>query len=83
MTLRFEHDREVNALYIYFREIPEGGVARTLELQEGVNLDLDDQGRTLGLEFVHADDFYPFLDGRGGKLSIPDRVEDTKDLAPA
>ncbi len=83
MVLRFEHDTEVNALYIYFRDIPEGGVARTVELQEGVNLDLDAQGRTLGLEFVDADDFYPFLDGRGGELSIPDRLEDPRDLAPA
>lgn len=83
MALRFEHDTEVNALYIYFREIPAGRVACTIELQEGVNLDADASGRTLGLEFVDADDFYPFLDRRGGELAIPDRVEDPKDLAPA
>lgn len=84
MSLRFEHDTEVNALYIYLRgEIPAGGVARTIELEEGVNLDVDDQGRTLGLEFVDAEYFYPFLDNRGGELDIPERVEDARDLAPA
>lgn len=78
--MRFELDTEVNALYIYFRDIPAGGVARTIELQEGVNLDVDDEGRTLGMEFVEAGDFYKFLEKRGGRLDIPDLA---KDLAPA
>jgi hypothetical protein len=31
--MRFEYDKEVNALYIYlWGKIPEGGVARTVEL---------------------------------------------------
>ncbi len=83
MALRFEHDTEVNALYIYFREIADGAVARTSKLEDGVNLDVDVDGRTLGIEFVDAGDFYPFLDRRGGELDIPDRVEDVKGLAPA
>lgn len=78
--MRFELDTEVNALYIYFRDIPAGGVARTIELEDGVNLDVDDQGRTLGLEFVEADDFHRFLEDRGGHLDIP---EYGADLAPA
>lgn len=84
MSLRFEHDAEVNALYIYLRgKIPAGGVARTIELEKGVNLDVDDQGRTLGLEFVGAEYFYPFLDSRGGELDIPEHVGDARDLASA
>lgn len=83
--MRFELDTEVNALYIYFREIGEGEVARTLEVAEGVNLDLDKDGNTLGLEFVEASDFYRFLEARGGGLSIPDRIEDPEHfhLSPA
>ena len=81
MRLRFEHDREVNTLYIYLREIPDGGVARTIELEDGLNLDVDEEGRTLGLEVVDADDFYRLLDRLGGELDIPLRVEDVKDFA--
>ncbi|CAN5869208.1 hypothetical protein BH23ACT11_BH23ACT11_13300 [soil metagenome] len=83
--MRFELDTEVNALYIYFRSeaIPPGAVARTIELEEGVNLDVDVDGRILGMEFVDAGDFYTYLEGCGGELDIPDRVEDLKGLAPA
>lgn len=75
--MKFELDTEVNALYIYFRgEIPAGGVAQTIELREGVNLDIDREGYTLGLEFVEASDFHEFLSERGGSLAIPERIED-------
>lgn len=77
MIMRFELDTEVNALYIYLRgPIPDGVVAQTIELRDGVNLDLDAEGRTLGLEFVDAGDFYRFLEDRGGDLDIPERIED-------
>lgn len=79
--VRFELDTEVNALYIYFREISPGEVDRTVELQQGVNLDIDAEGRILGLEFVNADDFSKFLAGHGGRLDIPDKVEDLKGFA--
>jgi uncharacterized protein YuzE len=81
--MRFELDTEVNALYIYFREILPGGVAHTIELEEGINLDLDAEDRILGMEFVEAGDFYTYLEARGGELDIPERVEDLKGLTPA
>lgn len=76
--MRFEFDREVNALYIYLRgeSIPAGGVARTIELAEGVNLDVDKEGRTLGLEFVDLEDFRRFLEDHDGVIDIPERAED-------
>ena len=50
--MRFEYDKEANALYIYLRgKIPEGGVARTVELAPGVYLDADGACRILGVEF--------------------------------
>lgn len=76
--MRFELDTGVNALYIYFREIGPGEVARTAELEEGVNLDIDFAGRILGLEFVNADDFHKFLSEHGGELNIPEKAEDLK-----
>lgn len=83
--MRFELDTEANALYIYLRgeSIPAGGVARTIELQEGINLDVDAEGWILGIEFVYADDFHRYLAERGGELDIPERAEDLKDAAPA
>jgi uncharacterized protein YuzE len=81
--MRFELDTEVNALYIYFREILPGGVARTIELEEGINLDVDAEDRILGMEFVEAGDFYTYLEAHGGALDIPERVEDLKGLTPA
>lgn len=78
--MRFELDTKVNALYIYLQPgasgIPDGEVAQTVELREGVNLDVDAQGRTLGLEFVDAGDFLRLLREQGGDLEIPERIED-------
>ena len=64
-------DRDVNALYI---ELQEGKIARTLELAESVYADVDEQGTPLGLEFVNADDFIPFLRERVGDSAIPESV---------
>jgi uncharacterized protein YuzE len=83
--MRFELDTEVNALYIYFRSeaILPGGVDRTIELEEGINLDVDAEDRILGMEFVEAGDLYTYLEAHGGELDIPERIEDLKGLTPA
>lgn len=66
-------DRDVNALYIALQE---GKVAKTLELAELVYADVDEQGKPLGLEFVNADDFIPFLRERVGDIDIPESVRE-------
>jgi len=83
--MRFEYDREVGALYIYVREIAEGAVARQIELQEGVYLDADQKGRTLGMEFLDLENFREWLERGGGKVEIPKYVKDLKTpgLTPA
>jgi uncharacterized protein YuzE len=80
--MRFELDSEVNALYIYLRdgEIPAGGVARTIEVEDGINLDIDSEGFVLGMEFIDADDFPRFLERRNGRLDVPEREEDIRGL---
>jgi uncharacterized protein YuzE len=75
---RFEYDREVNALYIYVREIPDGAVARQIELQEGVYLDADQEGRTFGIEFLDLENFREWLNRHGGKVEIPEHIKDLK-----
>jgi uncharacterized protein YuzE len=75
--MRFEYDKEANALYIYLRgKIPEGGAARTLELAPGVCLDTDRAGRILGVEFLDFADFRGFLERNGGRVDIPAHIED-------
>ena len=58
--LRVTYDPEANAAYIYFvPEIEFGGVARTVPVDGGdhpwmVNLDVDSEGRLLGIEVLDA-----------------------------
>ncbi len=81
--MRFEYDKEANALYIYLRgKIPEGGVARTVELEPGVYLDADQEGRILGVEFLDFADFRAFLERSGGRVDIPAHVKDIKASKP-
>ncbi len=56
MQFRFDHD--ANALYIALHE---GPVARTIEITDMVYVDVDASGTPLGIEFVSADEFVPFL----------------------
>ena len=51
--MKIEYDKEVDALYI---RIQEKMVAHTKEIEEGINLDLDADGRVIGIEIigVHA-----------------------------
>ena len=53
--MKFEYDREVDALYI---RIQEKYVARTEELEEGINLDIDEDGKIIGLEITGAFERY-------------------------
>ena len=46
-----EYDRQVDALYIRIQEVK---VARTEELDEGVNLDFDADGKLIGIEILNA-----------------------------
>lgn len=57
--MKIEYDKEVDAIYI---RIQEKTVARTREIEEGVNLDFDDQGRVIGLEIIGATDKYSLED---------------------
>jgi uncharacterized protein YuzE len=53
--MKIEYDKEVDALYI---RIQEKKVARTKEIEEGINLDLDAEGRVIGLEIIGATERY-------------------------
>lgn len=53
--MKIEYDKEVDALYI---RIQEKKVARTREIEEGINLDIDEDGKIIGLEIIGATERY-------------------------
>ncbi len=53
--MKIEYDTEVDALYI---RIQEKEVSHTKELEEGVNLDLDESNKIIGLEIIGASERY-------------------------
>ena len=57
--MRIEYDREVDALYV---RLHEKYVARTIEIEEGLNLDLDENGKLIGLEVLDATERYSLTD---------------------
>jgi uncharacterized protein YuzE len=57
--MRIEYDKEVDALYV---RLQEKYVARTVEVEEGLNLDLDENGKLIGLEVLDATDRYSLAD---------------------
>jgi uncharacterized protein YuzE len=69
--VEIRYDAKVKALYI---RLAAGEVDHTTEVEEFVYVDLDREGRPLGIEFVDAEDFFPFLERHGGKVRLPTRV---------
>ncbi|MGA2468545.1 MAG: DUF2283 domain-containing protein [Thermodesulfobacteriota bacterium] len=57
--MKIEYDREVDALYV---RLQEKYVARTIEIEEGLNLDLDEDGKLIGLEVLDATEKYSLAD---------------------
>ena len=57
--MRIEYDREGDALYI---RIQEKEVAQSKEVSDDVVLDLDEQGRIIGLEVLDATQHYSLSD---------------------
>lgn len=57
--MRIEYDKEANAAYIYLKEIGEGEVASTISLSDTVNIDLDKDGKTIGIEILDASNHAP------------------------
>lgn len=57
--MKIEYDKEVDALYI---RLQEKYVTRTVELEEGLNVDLDENGKLIGLEVLDATERYSLAD---------------------
>ena len=57
--MRITLDKEADAAYIYVKEISEGEVTNTISLNESVNIDLDKDGKTIGIEILDASKSLP------------------------
>lgn len=49
--MKIEYSKEVDALYVYFREV---NVAKSKEVEEVVVIDLDENGHIVGVEILDA-----------------------------
>lgn len=54
MEMKVTFDKDADAVYIYFKEILDGDVANTISLNDNVNIDFDESGKTLGIEILDA-----------------------------
>ena len=73
MIMQYSPDGHL--LYLRLRD---GDVAGTAEIEDDVYVDLDPDGRPLGVEFVNADAFFPF---RGcGRADRAEMIEIPRDL---
>ncbi|PIN93736.1 DUF2283 domain-containing protein [Candidatus Pacearchaeota archaeon CG10_big_fil_rev_8_21_14_0_10_31_24] len=57
--MRTEFDKEADAAYFYFKEIADGEVVETITLNDSVNVDLDKNGKILGIEILDASEHLP------------------------
>ena len=57
--MKIEYDREVDAVYI---SLQQKEVAKTIELSDVVNVDLDEAGNLIGIEVLDATQRYSLAD---------------------
>ena len=59
MVVKITFDKEADAAYIYFKEISKGEVAKTISLNDSINIDLDSDGQIIGMEILDASENMP------------------------
>ncbi|MEN7982384.1 MAG: DUF2283 domain-containing protein [Nanoarchaeota archaeon] len=52
--MRITFDSDADSAYIYFKKISAGEVMKTISLNDSINVDLDNKGKTLGIEIINA-----------------------------
>ncbi len=57
--MKIEYDNQVDAIYI---RLQEKYVTRTVEIEDGLNIDLDENGKLIGLEVLGATERYALTD---------------------
>jgi uncharacterized protein YuzE len=57
--MKTNYDKEADAAYIYFKDIGPGEVVQTISLNDVINVDLDKDGKALGIEILDASHHLP------------------------
>jgi len=57
--MKITYDKVADAAYIYFKDISPGEVTNTISLNDNINIDLDKEGKTLGIEILNASQNLP------------------------
>ena len=57
--MKIEYSADIDALYVYFQEVE---VAKSVEPDDGVLVDLDDRGKVVGIEFLDASERFESAD---------------------
>jgi len=52
--MRTEFDKEADVAYVYLKDISENEVKKTLSLNDNINIDLDSEGKVIGIEILDA-----------------------------
>lgn len=76
-AFRIRYDADADAMYL---KVDDGTVAETVEIAEMVYVDVDAEGRPLGIEFVVASDFLAFLARNGGEFVVPSTLGTALDV---
>jgi uncharacterized protein YuzE len=69
MEMRIEIDKEADAAYIYFKEISPAEVKQTISLNDSINIDLDSEGKTIGIEILEASKNLPVSSLKSVKIN--------------
>ncbi len=70
---RLSYDEIGNAFAISLRDLP---AVETIELADGVLLDVGSDGEPVGLEFVSLSRLAPFMAAHGGQYDLPTHRQD-------
>ena len=57
--MKIEYDRDADALYIYIQQTE---AEKSVEISEGINIDLDFNGNLIGIEIIGATQRYSLSD---------------------
>lgn len=71
--MRIEYSPTAGALYL---RLQSGTVAKTIEIEEMVYVDVDASGQPLGIEFVDAQGLFPFLERHANAIDVPGDLVD-------
>jgi len=57
--MRTEYSKKLDLAYIYLKEIGQGEIARTVSPIDAINVDLDLEGKIIGIEIFEASKHVP------------------------